>query len=154
MEEKGFRQIIRDEFLVRVFKLFLEERYCSETLSFWLEVEAYRKSESQHVRSQHSRTIWDKYFEKYSIYEINVPQDVITRISDAIKVGNYSSDLFDESQKEIETLLEFGQFPDFILSDLYKRNSRSDEHSLSILDPSRKLSSYLKLEDIVSAFFH
>ena len=129
-EEKSLIHILSNKYLHRIFKLFLEERYASENLSFWMEIENY-KLENASLRTIHIDTIWKKYFTKDSIYEINIDEAVKTQTHSLISQSHNDSNLFDQAQKAIFRMLEMDHYREFILSEPYKRYLQGGEEKMS-----------------------
>ena len=144
-EDRTLISILSHKYLHKIFKLFLEERYASENLSFWMEIENF-KLENSSLRTVHIDTIWKKYFTKDSIYEINVDESVKIQLSSLISQGNNDSNLFDQAQKAIFRMLDMDHYRNFITSEPYKRYLRNGEEKMvSLIDSvsNRRLEIFL-----------
>jgi len=113
------QKILEDSELARVFWEHLHELYSNENLSFWMAVEEYKKlQESSERQREKCQEIFKKYFDKDSIYEVNIDADLRRELEQSIE--NPDANTFNKAQKAVWMLMAMDSYPRFINSELYK----------------------------------
>ena len=114
-----FDGILQSAELIALFRVYLDERFCAENISFWVEIEQYR-DESPEVRQVHSHKIWKDYFPDNSEKQININADVYQLTESQLKSDPSSPEIFTTAQKYIYFLMEQESYGKFKLSKLLK----------------------------------
>lgn len=116
----SLREILDDIELTTAFKLFLNKLHSVENLSFWLEVEAFKKMPPSKLQ-EYAQAIYQKYVSSISSDGLNVDSSLKDELSYALLSGNIRNDLFDEMQDAVYILLELDSYRKFIQSDEFKK---------------------------------
>ena len=131
------REILGDEDLALLFREFLHQLQCAENLSFYVEVEDYKRLETHEERVERFNKIWNRYLSAESPTPLNVDSKVRQRIQSMRETAD--SDIFDEASEFAFSLLSFDCYRKFISSETYAKwlstSLRPPRHFLSILSP-------------------
>eukprot|EP01029_Cantina_marsupialis_P020536 TRINITY_DN4817_c0_g1_i2.p1 TRINITY_DN4817_c0_g1~~TRINITY_DN4817_c0_g1_i2.p1 ORF type:complete len:163 (+),score=43.94 TRINITY_DN4817_c0_g1_i2:401-889(+) len=117
---RSLRRVLDDKKCVNVFKKFLVREFSVENLLFVLDAEAYqlasqREGDREHLRTRGKR-IYDLYISSNSDMEVNIPDNVRTRIDKGIIDDPTNSHLFDEARDVLFRNMERDSFPRFLRS--------------------------------------
>jgi hypothetical protein len=113
-------QCIQDEDLSVLFWTFLKEHYFMENLSFWLEIEDYKKIPDRTILKHRAEEIHEKYFKSGSEYELNVGDDLKQALDKDLKNGA-TPNAFDAIQQTAWGILKVECFPKFLASDTFSK---------------------------------
>lgn len=103
----------------KVFQEFLRCEYSEENILFWSACEDLKmEKEIKKVESK-ARDIYEDYISILSAKEVSLDSRVRDVINNNIK--NPKSNIFDEAQLQIYTLMHRDSYPRFINSALYKK---------------------------------
>lgn len=111
------RDILGDEDLALLFREFLHQLQCAENLSFYVEVEDYKRLPSSSERAERGEKVWNKYFGKEASTPLNVDSKCRQRIESIVSTGDI--DVFDEASEFAYSLLSFDCYRKFITSETY-----------------------------------
>ncbi len=157
--------LLEDSDGVKLFKEFLDEEHCSNTLDFLFACRGLKMVPPNNVAtvSKLIRQIYKKYFKSDQLhFKPETRRTIVERINNK----EYTQSIFDVAQKEIEDLMQNETYPLFLKSDLYvqyiqaggdspKTNSNNSSGSNSVRPisgplPTLQEDSVLKNEDILS----
>jgi hypothetical protein len=110
-------ELLQIKDLVYLFREFLHELKGGENLSFWLEVECYKRLRDEELMPR-GREIWNKYFDPKSAYELNIEGRLKNELQANLRTPNRHA--FEACQQSIWKLLEHDCFPKFLQSQKYK----------------------------------
>ncbi|KAJ6250673.1 diflavin flavoprotein a 2-related [Anaeramoeba flamelloides] len=103
---------------LELFRKFLVQEFSEENLDFWLEIDNYKKMKNGHPNQiDVAKHIYDDFISYGSPQEININHKNRVKITDLIRDKKIYNDMFDDAQKEIDSLLVRDSFPRFIKSD-------------------------------------
>lgn len=123
------REILGDEDLALLFREFLHQLQCAENLSFYVEVEDYKRQSEVESRVERAGKLWIRYFDVDSPTPLNVDSKCRQRVQSRRELGEI--DLFDEASEFAFSLLSFDCYRKFISSETYAkwlRTSRAFAH--------------------------
>ena len=112
-------EILADEDLAFLFREYLHQLQCAENLSFYVEVEDYKRIPEASDRAERAERIWTKYLHSEAPTPLNVDSKVRQRISQLIP--DASVDVFDEASEFAFSLLSFDCYRKFIGSETYQK---------------------------------
>ncbi|XP_039604177.1 regulator of G-protein signaling 17 [Polypterus senegalus] len=101
-----------------VFREFLRSEYSEENLLFWLACEDLKNEQNSKVVEEKARTIYEDYVSILSPKEVSLDSRVREAINRNLKEPN--SNMYDEAQLQIYTLMHRDSFPRFLNSPVYK----------------------------------
>lgn len=113
------REILGDEDLALLFREFLHQLQCAENLSFYVEVEDYKRLTTHEERVERLAKIWNRYLDSESPTPLNVDSKVRQRIQSLREAAD--SDIFDEASEFAFSLLSFDCYRKFISSETYAK---------------------------------
>lgn len=113
------REILAEEELALLFREFLHQLKCAENLSFYVEVEEYKRLDSQSDRSERAVKIWNKYLSNDSLTPINIDSKCRQRIQSDLETGELNT--FDEASEFVFSMLSFDCYRKFIASEIYNK---------------------------------
>ncbi|KAG9285122.1 hypothetical protein G9A89_008469 [Geosiphon pyriformis] len=98
------------------FRVFTEDRMCSELIDFWCSVEAFRTIIDLETHEKQAKYIYETYISQQAPKEINISEQVRRTIHQKLFdiTETLDTSIFDESQQETETLLLGNIYPKFI----------------------------------------
>lgn len=111
------RDILGDEDLALLFREFLHQLQCAENLSFYVEVEDYKRLTTVSERQERAQKIWNRYLSAEAPTPLNIDSKCRQRIQTAKDSGD--SDVFDEASEFAYSLLTFDCYRKFISSETY-----------------------------------
>jgi len=74
-------------------------------------------------KGEKAKEIFNKFFKLSGSHLLNIDADIRNRVEECINTKKYHK-LFSGAYVHIESMLVHGQWPDFLLSDLYKEARR------------------------------
>ncbi|XP_051780242.1 regulator of G-protein signaling 17 [Erpetoichthys calabaricus] len=101
-----------------VFREFLRSEYSEENLLFYLACEDLKNEQNSKVVEEKARTIYEDYVSILSPKEVSLDSRVREAINRNLKEPN--SNMYDEAQLQIYTLMHRDSFPRFLNSPVYK----------------------------------
>lgn len=111
------REILGDEDLALLFREFLHQLQCAENLSFYVEVEDYKRLETHDERLERFTKIWNRYLDNEAPTPLNIDSKVRQRIQSRREAAEV--DIFDEASEFAFSLLAFDCYRKFISSETY-----------------------------------
>ncbi|XP_046861282.1 regulator of G-protein signaling 13-like isoform X2 [Xenia sp. Carnegie-2017] len=114
----NFDALLADEYGLLIFEDFLKSQHCSENLSFWLDVEKYKKLKGE-MRNFEARRIYESYISDKSPTEISI--DSRARTSVEARMDQPNRDTFEEAQQQIYYLMKRDCLPRFLKSKQYQQ---------------------------------
>lgn len=111
------RDILGDEELALLFREFLHQLQCAENLSFYVEVEDYKRLPTAVERTERAEKVWSKYFGKDSTTPLNVDAKCRQRLDAVIQTGNI--DIFEEASEFAFSSLSLDCYRKFIASEMF-----------------------------------
>ena len=110
--------LLEDSDGVKLFKEFLDQEHCSNTLDFWFACRGLKMVSAKDDMKITAivKLIYKKFFKTD---QLHFKPDTKRIIIDRINRKEYSQSIFDNAQKEIEDLMQSETYPLFLKSDLY-----------------------------------
>uniref|UniRef100_H2YYQ5 RGS domain-containing protein n=1 Tax=Ciona savignyi TaxID=51511 RepID=H2YYQ5_CIOSA len=103
------------------FKLFLQSEFSSENFDFWCECERYRKVKRSAQKAKDAEKIYQEYICSMSPNQVNIDHVTRRQITEEMGCGDPpTSNIFDNAQRYIFTIMENDSFPRFVLSPDFK----------------------------------
>jgi hypothetical protein len=121
-------QVINNNSLVPVFRLFCASLRLDDYLSFYLDAREFKNAYSFDRTlggkpvEQRAKEIFDKYFDPSSLTEIDMDPPVMEKLTEEMAVPN--GDMFEKAQRYAFEVLELKALREFVRSEAYK-NFRS-----------------------------
>jgi len=116
------KQILRNKELCILFRNWLKTQYCEENLSFWVDIELYRKDKECKNMKERAQEIYDKYLKVDAQYSLNIDdelrRDILKKLKNTTE-DSVDSSLFDTVQQYVFSLLETGCISRFLNSKQY-----------------------------------
>ncbi|XP_064177617.1 regulator of G-protein signaling 17-like [Anguilla rostrata] len=111
-----------------IFGEFLRSEYSEENLLFWLACEDLKQEKNLPVISEKARIIYEDYVSILSPKEVSLDSRVRENINKHL--AEPSSELYQEAQLQIYTLMQRDSFPRFLNSSIYRKlvDSKSSTH--------------------------
>lgn len=103
-----------------VFRDYLRSEYSEENMLFWLAVESLRKETDSQIIEDKARLIYEDYISILSPKEVSLDSRVRDDINRNMSVRP-SSQMYDEAQVQIYTLMKRDSYPRFLNSKMFKR---------------------------------
>ncbi|KAK1171358.1 hypothetical protein AOXY_G6149 [Acipenser oxyrinchus oxyrinchus] len=101
-----------------IFREFLRSEYSEENLLFWLACEDLKNEKNMNVIEEKSRTIYEDYISVLSPREVSLDSRVREVVNRNLTEPN--SNMYDEAQLQVYTLMHRDSFPRFLNSPVYK----------------------------------
>lgn len=119
MSAPTIRDILGDEELALLFREFLHQLQCAENLSFYVEVEDYKRLPTAGERTERAEKVWSKYFGQDCPTPLNVDAKCRQRLDGVLTSGNV--DIFEEASEFAFSLLSLDCYRKFIGSEMYSK---------------------------------
>lgn len=116
----SLRDILEDNELLEVFKAFLNKLHTSENLSFWLDVEAFKKEKDTNLEKR-AKVIYEKYIGPQSYDALNIDYSLKEEFLHNLMSGNVKSTIFDEMQDAIYLMLDLDGYRKFLQSEEHRK---------------------------------
>jgi hypothetical protein len=111
--DQKLSRILANRDLCLIFRTFLKEQKCEENLSFWIEVELFKRECDPNEMKQKAETIYQKYFTEGVLnIDCEVKQELRTSLDNTV-----TSESFDGVQKQISRLMETSSLQKFLLTE-------------------------------------
>ena len=110
--------LLEDSDGVKLFKEFLDQEHCSNTLDFWFACRGL-KMVPPHDDIKITAIVKLIYKKFFKTDQLHFKPDTRRTIVDRINRKEFSQSIFDIAQKEIEELMQSETYPLFLKSDLY-----------------------------------
>jgi hypothetical protein len=121
---KGLQEILNDEELLVEFKKFADSEWSSENYLLYYDIIAFKKLKETQLSESASRIIGTYLNGPSSELQVNLPNNLATKVSKSVEQGPISSDLFDGIMKGVEENLK-DTFSRFRLTKFYKNHFES-----------------------------
>eukprot|EP00924_Labyrinthula_sp_SR-Ha-C_P000588 snap_masked-scaffold_27-processed-gene-3.11-mRNA-1 protein AED:1.00 eAED:1.00 QI:0/-1/0/0/-1/1/1/0/346 len=112
--------ILENEISRDFFQAFLVESLCVENLIFILHLRIF-KSANEFVTENLAKKIYNYFIKEGSIAQVNISGKTRKIIKENIYYQNISSDIFEEAEEEVISLLTYDSLPKFKSSSYYPR---------------------------------
>ncbi|KAM3598475.1 uncharacterized protein V6R79_018432 [Siganus canaliculatus] len=117
---KSLHSLLGDQDGALLFRTFLEQEKCVDTLDFWFACNGFRQMDLKDTKTQRvAKAIYKRYIENNSIVAKQLKPATKTFIRDNIKRQHIDSAMFDQAQTEIQTNMEENAYQMFLTSDIY-----------------------------------
>ncbi|XP_026181859.1 axin-2 [Mastacembelus armatus] len=117
---KSLHSLLGDQDGALLFRTFLEQEKCVDTLDFWFACNGFRQMDLKDPKTQRvAKAIYKRYIENNSIVATQLKPATKTFIRDNIKKQHIDSAMFDQAQTEIQTNMEENSYQMFLTSDIY-----------------------------------
>lgn len=130
MEKLVLDYVLKDPLGQTFFADHLKTEFCAENLYFYQAVQNFKSIESSTLRDQAARDIISQYVEVGSPDEVNIDSIHRNVLLNLVRDGDISLILFDETQKEVHTLMvhpferfKQSKFGEHYVSERLKTNS-------------------------------
>ncbi|XP_066553382.1 regulator of G-protein signaling 17 [Amia ocellicauda] len=115
---RSFEKMMHSTLGRNVFREFLRMEYSEENLLFWLACEDLKHETNMRAVDEKARIIYEDYVSILSPKEVSLDSRVREGINRNLTTPN--SDMYDEAQLQIYTLMHRDSFPRFLNSTVYK----------------------------------
>ncbi|KAJ0058078.1 hypothetical protein NL108_007357 [Boleophthalmus pectinirostris] len=117
---KSLHSLLGDQDGALLFRTFLEQEQCVDTLDFWFACNGFRQMDLKDPKTQRvAKAIYKRYIENDSIVAKQLKPATKTFIRDYIKKQHIDSAMFDQAQTEIQSNMEESAYQLFLTSDIY-----------------------------------
>ncbi|XP_012588423.1 PREDICTED: axin-2 isoform X2 [Condylura cristata] len=123
---KSLLSLLGDQDGAYLFRTFLEQEKCVDTLDFWFACNGFRLMNLKDTKTLRvAKAIYKRYIENNSIVSRQLKPATKTYIRDGIKKQQIDSIMFDQAQTEIQAVMEENAYQMFLTSDIYLEYLRS-----------------------------
>lgn len=117
---KSLHSLLGDQDGALLFRTFLEQEQCVDTLDFWFACNGFRQMDLKDPKTQRvAKAIYKRYIENDSIVAKQLKPATKTFIRDNVKKQHIDSAMFDQAQTEIQSNMEENAYQLFLTSDIY-----------------------------------
>ncbi|XP_072299470.1 axin-2 isoform X1 [Eucyclogobius newberryi] len=117
---KSLHSLLGDQDGALLFRTFLEQEQCVDTLDFWFACNGFRQMDLKDSKTQRvAKAIYKRYIENDSIVAKQLKPATKIFIRDYIKKQHIDSAMFDQAQTEIQSNMEERVYQLFLTSDIY-----------------------------------
>ncbi|CAL1588369.1 unnamed protein product [Knipowitschia caucasica] len=117
---KSLHSLLGDQDGALLFRTFLEQEQCVDSLDFWFACNGFRQMDLKDPKTQRvAKAIYKRYIENDSIVAKQLKPATKTFIKDYIKKQHIDSAMFDQAQTEIQNNMEESAYQLFLTSDIY-----------------------------------
>lgn len=142
---EDLKSLLEDGEGVKLFKQFLDNEQCSNTLEFWFACRGIKLVSAEQTDKLASliKLIYKKYIKGD---QLKLDPKIKKGIAEKLKREKYDQTLFDEAQENIENVMKNDSYPLFLKSDIYVQfvqnggESPKNSHSTSGSSSVRPLS--------------
>ncbi|XP_077427803.1 axin-2-like [Vanacampus margaritifer] len=118
---KSLHFLLGDQDGAQLFRTFLEQENCVDTLDFWFACNGFRQMDLKDTKTMRvAKVIFKRYIENNSIVAKQLKPATKTYIRDSIKKQQIDSAMFDQAQTEIQSNMEENAYQMFLTSDIYR----------------------------------
>ncbi|XP_061686351.1 axin-2-like [Syngnathoides biaculeatus] len=123
---KSLHFLLGDQDGAHLFRTFLEQDNCVDTLDFWFACNGFRQMDLKDTKTLRvAKVIFKRYIENNSIVAKQLKPATKTFIKDSIKKQQIDSAMFDQAQTEIQSNMEENAYQMFLTSDIYREYMRT-----------------------------
>ncbi|XP_061130531.1 axin-2-like isoform X1 [Syngnathus typhle] len=123
---KSLHFLLGDQDGAHLFRTFLEQENCVDTLDFWFACNGFRQMDLKDTKTMRvAKVIFKRYVENNSIVAKQLKPATKTYIRDGIKKQQIDSAMFDQAQTEIQSNMEENAYQMFLTSDIYREYVRT-----------------------------
>ncbi|XP_054635063.1 axin-2-like [Dunckerocampus dactyliophorus] len=123
---KSLHFLLGDQDGAHLFRTFLEQDNCVDTLDFWFACNGFRQMDLKDTKTLRvAKVIFKRYIENNSIVAKQLKPATKTFIRDSIKKQQIDSAMFDQAQMEIQSNMEESAYQMFLTSDIYREYVRT-----------------------------
>ncbi|XP_077461368.1 axin-2-like [Stigmatopora argus] len=123
---KSLHFLLGDQDGAQLFRTFLEQENCVDTLDFWFACNGFRQMDLKDTKTLRvAKVIFKRYVENNSIVAKQLKPATKTFIRDSIKKQQIDSAIFDQAQTEIQSNMEENAYQIFLTSDIYREYVRT-----------------------------
>jgi len=101
-----------------MFRAFLKDQKCEENISFWVDVELFKREHDGQDLKEKANALYNKYFAEEASVPLNIDSEVKEELKRSIDSG-ISLETYDQVQKQIFRLMETSQLSKFLNSEHY-----------------------------------
>uniref|UniRef100_A0A8C6TES7 Axin 2 (conductin, axil) n=1 Tax=Neogobius melanostomus TaxID=47308 RepID=A0A8C6TES7_9GOBI len=123
---KSLHSLLGDQDGALLFRTFLEQEHCVDTLDFWFACNGFRLMDLKDTKTLRvAKAIYKRYIENDSIVAKQLKPATKTFIRDNVKKLHIDSAMFDQAQMEIQSNMEESAYQQFLGSDIYQEYVRT-----------------------------
>ncbi|XP_019745020.1 axin-2-like [Hippocampus comes] len=123
---KSLHFLLGDQDGAHLFRTFLEQENCVDTLDFWFACNGFRQMDLKDTKTMRvAKVIFKRYIENNSIVSKQLKPATKTYIRDSVKKQQIDSAMFDQAQTEIQSNMEENAYQMFLTSDIYREYVRT-----------------------------
>nr|XP_061844033.1 axin-2-like [Nerophis lumbriciformis] len=123
---KSLHFLLGDQDGAHLFRTFLEQDNCVDTLDFWFACNGFRQMDLKETKTLRvAKVIFKRYIENNGIVAKQLKPATKTFIRDSIKKQQIDSAMFDQAQTEIQSNMEESAYQMFLTSDIYHEYVRT-----------------------------
>lgn len=123
---KSLHSLLGDQDGALLFRTFLEQEQCVDTLDFWFACNGFRLMDLKDTKTLRvAKAIYKRYIENDSIVAKQLKPATKTFIRDNVKKQHIDSAMFDQAQMEIQSNMEESAYQQFLGSDIYQEYVRT-----------------------------
>uniref|UniRef100_A0A3B3DF14 Axin 2 (conductin, axil) n=1 Tax=Oryzias melastigma TaxID=30732 RepID=A0A3B3DF14_ORYME len=117
---KSLHTLLGDQDGAFLFRTFLEQEKCVDTLYFWYACNGFRQMDLKDTKTHRAaKAIYKRYIENDGIVAKLLKPATKTFIRDSVKKQHTDSAMFDQAQTEIQANMEENAYQMFLTSDIY-----------------------------------
>ncbi|KAM9843397.1 axin-1 isoform 2-T2 [Aulostomus maculatus] len=131
---ESLHSLLDDQDGIHLFRTFLRQEECADTLDFWFACSGFRKLEAnegnEEKRVKLAKAIYKKYIlDNNGIVSRQIKPATKSFIKDCVTKLHIDPAMFDQAQTEIQTMMEENTYPLFLKSDIYLEHTRTGGES-------------------------
>ncbi|KAM9745557.1 axin-1 isoform 1-T4 [Menidia menidia] len=131
---ESLHSLLDDQDGIHLFRTFLKQEECADTLDFWFACSGFRKLEANEGNEEKkvklAKAIYKKYIlDNNRIVSRQIKPATKSFIKDCLMRLHIDPAMFDQAQTEIQTIMEENSYPLFLKSDIYLEYTRTGGES-------------------------